>query len=675
MHTLHVPRLFSRNRSPWRAVTITGLLIALLFSPLGLGLAPVLADGENLLSSDLTASQSTLGPGEELTFTVTLRNTGSADAIADVTVVLPSELAYVAGSVTGGGSLEEGNVVWSDVPVAAGGEAPLAFRATPAVTVSANTTVTTVAAIMSEHLHFMRFAQVTLVPSGGQPPAPVPNLSSSYKSASKYTVVSGDALDYTIHLYNSGTQDAVVDVVDYLPTLVDYVSSPGGTYDATDRSVTWSDVDVPAGDEVLLTVGVTAQTVSSPIATTNVATITSGGDQFERQATVLVVPDSPPPMPNLTAYKSASKTKVASGETLSYTIHLHNSGTDDAVVDVVDELPELMEYVSASNGGLYHAGDHTVAWDDVSVPAGEEVLLTIKVTAKTVDASTLTVNTATITADGDTLERHAMVKVVPETPAGDVSPPVVQSLTIGAQDVLTDPDVTLYLSASDDEGVAKMYLEEWLLVTSPAPHWERVAASGWVAYATEYAWSLEETSGTHYVAAWVADAAGNKSGLGKPGLDFASLLLPGESLSKGGIASYLVYYDAGVDVTATLDTLSGDADLYVWFPGHHALPDAHSNLGGTATDQVSFTTATAGAYLFVVHGWEASTFDLDIVPGGGPRASMSLAQNSHTLADMTASDKTQLQEDPVLTWSGLDPLTETVAPKGPYTVYLPVVSR
>jgi uncharacterized repeat protein (TIGR01451 family) len=657
-------------------MTIIAILFALSFSPVGLSL--VEADGENLLTSDITASQSTLAPGETVTFTVTLRNTGSANAVADVTVVLPEELEYVAGSITGGGGLEEGNPVWNDVSVDAGASVPLSFQATPAVEVSVNTEVTTVAAIMSEHLHFIRFSRITLIPSDGDPPTPVPNLSGSYKSASKYTVVSDEYLNYTIHLRNSGTKDAVVDVVDYLPDLVSYVSSPEGTYDGGDHTVTWTGVSVPADDEVELTVKVMAETVSSPTAATNVASITSDGDHFERQVSVLVVPDSPPPMPDLGAsFKSASKHKVVSEGALTYTIHLHNSGTEDAVADVVDQLPDLMEYVSSSDGGAYHAGDHTVTWNDVTVPAGEEVLLTIEVNAKTVTESTLTVNTATITSGDDTLERHAAVKVVPELPDHDVSSPVVESLTIGTQDVLTDESVTLHISASDDEGVTQMYLEEWLLMTTPVPHWEKVKSSGWVSYATTYPWTLEKASGTHFVAAWVIDAAGNKSHLSKSGVDYASLLLPGESLSKGGLAAYMVYYDSGVDVTATLDTLSGDADLYVWAPGNHALPDAYSAEGGTTTDEVSFTTTSAGTYLFVVHGWQASTFDLSITPGGGPRASAASlqTQGSIIVSDVTATDKTQLQEDPVLPWSGQDPLSEASTPRGSYIVFLPIVAR
>jgi len=394
---------------------------------------------------------------------------------------------------------------------------------------------------------------------------------------------------------------------------------------------------------------------------------------------------SPPPSPgsNLAgSYKSASKSIVASGDSLEYTIRLYNSGTADATADVVDQLPSEMNYVSSSDGGAYDSGAGTVTWNSVAVPAGGEKLLTIQVTAKTVDSPTTVVNTVTITSGDDTFERQASVLVVPEPISDDVTPPVVNSLTIDDRDVLYDPDVTLYISASDDEAVAKMYLQEWQLMTTPIPHWEIVQSSGWVPYQSEYAWTLESESGTHYVGVWVADEAGNVSHLDRDGLDYASLLLPGETVDQHGLMPYLVYYDQNEDVTATLNTTSGDADLYVWFPDNFGVPDEYSIEAGTATDSVSFTTPRAGTYLFLVYGWEESTYDLSITPGGGPRAwTVSGAQvgpTSKAVSNEVAANDTktpQFDTEPVLNWSGLDPLADAAAPGKAFVIYLPVVMR
>lgn len=210
------------------------------------------------------------------------------------------------------------------------------------------------------------------------------------------------------------------------------------------------------------------------------------------------------------------------------------------------------------------------------------------------------------------------------------------------------------------------------MATTPIPHWEIAQTSGWVPYQADYPWTLGAESGVHFVDVWVVDAADNISFLGCNGLDYASLLLPGETVGKHGLVPYMVHYEAGEDVTATLATTSGDADLYVWFPNNFGPPDEYSIESGTATDQVIFTTPSAGTYLFLVHGYEASTYDLSITPGGGPRAwamGGALAASNEVAADKTP----QFEQEPVLTWSGMNPLAVAQAPDGPFMIYLPVV--
>jgi uncharacterized repeat protein (TIGR01451 family) len=428
---------------------------------------------------------------------------------------------------------------------------------------------------------------------------------------------------------------------------------------------------------------VTGITFSEDFPTENPLQATHGGGEADAFVVKLVGEETPlpPAGPNLAgSYKSASKNIVVSEEKFTYTIHLQNSGTAGATADVVDQLPPQVDYVpgSASHGGDYDPGTETLSWSGIEVPSGDEVLLTFQVTAMTVDAPTVAMNTATITSDGDTFERKAAVLLVSELP-GDVIPPMVDSLTIDDQDVLTNPAVTLHISASDNVGVTQMYLKEWMLVTKPVPHWQVVQSSGWVPYQEEYPWTLVSESGVHFVSVWVADGEGNVSHLNRNGLDYASLLLAGETVSKNDMVPYLVSYDAGVDVTATLNTTSGDADLYVWYPDKYGLPDESSVEPGTDPDEVTFTTPEAGTYLFLVHGAEASTYNLTITPAGGPRAwGMSAAQagqTARTTSVETTAGKTPLTEEQVLRWSGLDPLPQAKTPAGPFVIYLPVVFR
>jgi len=174
---------------------------------------------------------------------------------------------------------------------------------------------------------------------------------------------------------------------------------------------------------------------------------------------------------------------------------------------------------------------------------------------------------------------------------------------------------------------------------------------------------------------WVADAARNVSRLNHQALDFASLLLPATSVPKGGLTPYLVHYAANVNLTATLTTLTGNADLYVWYPGNHFLADQKSILGGTATDVITFTTPRAGTYLFLVHGAQASTYNLSIMPAGGPASMAYGPQSVPAMPELILGPSDEITTEPVLSQSGLDPLADVTAPTEPYVLYLPIVLR
>lgn len=639
-----------------------------------------------LSQSRKLASSDTVFSGDTFTYTIELVNSGNQDLLVWVADPVPAAVAYVPGSASHGGEYHsDGAVLTWEVTVEAGTSVPLTFQVT-AGTVEAPTQVVNLAAISSVYQRLVRTKQVTILPQGSTPPpSPTPGpqppgggaLAESEKLASTDTVRPGDTITYTIRLVNSGDADATVDVLDRIPmhlTYVDGSANPPAAYDPDQRSLTWEDVSVPAGQTVELTFQATAGNAQVPLVVVNRAVISAGGPPFLRSVSVLLLPadaPTPPPAPApilLGSRKTASAHTLTGGDVLTYTIHLVNSGAGDAVLDVTDPLPSQVSYVagSASHGGTYDSGTRTLTWTDVPVPAGETVSLSFQVTTAEVNRPTLVVNAAEIAGEGFSRTVKARVLLMPTDMPGDPQPPRVNRVRIDNSDVLTDPAVTLYVSAADNRAVTSMKVQEWLLVSEPFPHWEVVATSEWMPFQAELPWTLTNQSGTHYIGVWVTDAAGNLSLLTQAAMDFASLLLPGAAVDEGGHIAYMVHYEAGTDVTATLQTLTGDADLYVWFPMSFGPPSVFSNEDGTAVDQVSFTAPTTGRYLFVVHGFQASTYNFAIAPGGG----------THTLsAAKSASAKPVPQQESILRASGLDPVAAAVAPSAPRYLRLPLIVR
>ena len=639
----------------------------------------------NLSMSYKAASRNVLAPGEVLTYTIHLHNSGTGDAVASVNDPVPGAMTLIPDSIAGGGVYDAGTnaIAWHAVTVTTGSDVSLSFAVTATMNVTMPMHVTNTATISTANQLLDRSATVTLMP----PPPPQSSLYPSYKSASEHVLLSGEAVTYTIKLINVGAISATANVSDPVPTAMDYVpgsATGGGAYDPGTRTLTWSNVTVPANGHVALSFVTTATVVTSPTFVINTATITSDNVTFQRSVPVVIVPHLVPlPHPNLAgSYKMASQRLLAPDDVLTYTIRLINSGNDDALVDVTDPVPTPMSYVtgSANEGGVYDPGTKILTWNAITVPAASNVSLSFAVTSTVnVTRPMPVMNTATISVTGDgSFRRSAFVLLLPVPPNTDVIPPVVHSLTIDDQDVLTNPTVTLHISATDNVGVQWMNLHEWELTTRPLPHWSMVRSTGWITYQPEFQWTLLPDSGTHFMGVWVADAAHNVSHTDRRAIDFASLLLPNETVPLHRVVPYLVYYDAGVNVTATLTPTSGDADLYVWYPHSFFWPDQRSTSPVTMTDVVTFTTPRAGVYLFIVYGHTAATYDLSIEPGGGPRVGLSpdATPDANTPIVYAPTPKPdELLLEPVLSQSGVDPLADPSAPTGFYDIYLPIAVR
>jgi uncharacterized repeat protein (TIGR01451 family) len=74
--------------------------------------------------------------------------------------------------------------------------------------------------------------------------------------------------------------------------------------------------------------------------------------------------------------------EVKAGATFNYTITVANAGPAAALnVQVADVLPAGLEFQSADNGGVYTAGNNTVAWSLGTRPPGSPIVLTLTVKA------------------------------------------------------------------------------------------------------------------------------------------------------------------------------------------------------------------------------------------------------------------------------------------------------
>ena len=220
----------------------------------------------------------------------------------------------------------------------------------------------------------------------------------------------GDTLTYTITLTNSGNATGTVTVTDEIPagtTLVEKSITNNGV--ESNGTITWTDVEVKAGDTVEVSFKVTINN-DTKTSVRNTAVIDDNKPTEEVETKVA----------NITGAKSVDKSTAKVGDTLTYTIKLTNSGNGDGKVTVTDEIPTGTTIVadSITANGSYNEENKTITWTDVKVEAGKTAEVSFKATINS-DTKTSVTNKAVIDGNKPTEEVETKVANITGTKTVD----------------------------------------------------------------------------------------------------------------------------------------------------------------------------------------------------------------------------------------------------------------
>jgi hypothetical protein len=237
----------------------------------------------------------------------------------------------------------------------------------------------------------------------------------------------------------------------------------------------------------------------------------------------------------------------------------------------------------------------------------------------------------------------------------DSTPPTVDDVAVdGGADWVAGRQVTLTITAFDEEGgsgVTDIAVIEYALVEA---QWVQVGGSGWVPYAEALSgvvWLLSPEPGARYLHVYAADAAGNVSP--QPFVRAVNLISPGSVVRQGEVHVYRLVLASGSSLTLRS---SGDADLYVW--------DRSGNLVASAVTDVQPEVTIPGGrelqtYQVEVEGSEAAAYDLQVAHGTSAAYDEPMVSSQMRLQPIISPSETPL---PVRPWS-------------PQRVYLPAVGR
>lgn len=333
-------------------------------------IAPVLADPASPLSVTKTATPNPVASGDQLTYTISVKNTGGAkldnvvmtDQVNGVGVIqnppaLPQLIITSSkGSCTQGGP--NGNVVTCAAGSLAGQESwTVTIRGQ--VTAADGTTLNNTASVSATKAaqNFTTNASVSTLVSGGSGGS-LADL--TINKTGPTSVAAGDPITYTLTVNNIGTANATgVRVVDTLPSGVTFVSTSTTslfvcTAAGSPVTVTCDGGAVNQGKNATITINATAPSPApSPNTITNTAvvdpdnSIVESNELNNTSATVNTTIGGPPPPSLLSIFKTdnnptsypwsagAGPDPVNPGQLLTYKIQVTNNATsraDDVVV-------------------------------------------------------------------------------------------------------------------------------------------------------------------------------------------------------------------------------------------------------------------------------------------------------------------------------------------------------
>ena len=279
------------------------------------------------ITPDKTVDNENPNFGDNLTYTVTVKNEGNGNA-TDVIIVdnLGKGLEYV--SSTGNYDNKTNTITWK-VDLASG----------------ETKTFTVVAKIIG-------YTDVTNEVTVGNKTAAVtvniPEIIPA-KDVNNTTPNFGDKVEYTITVNNNANKDAKqVVIVDTLGKGLKFINaSHNGKYDESTRTITWI-IDLGAGESAVFSVNAAVEAYG------NIPNTVSVGD---KSSSVNIA------VPEIIPGKSVDVENPNFGDTVTYTVVVTNNGVVDAKQVVVkDILDKGLKFVKATGEYTFDEDSRTVTW-------------------------------------------------------------------------------------------------------------------------------------------------------------------------------------------------------------------------------------------------------------------------------------------------------------------------
>lgn len=327
--------------------------------------------------------------GNNVTYTITVTNSGDATSSVVVNDTLPIGMNYVSYSGTGWSCTNNGQDVNCSYAGVLMNGASTSLKIVASVDDNTSLwgdTLTNTACASSDE-------NATLACDNEDITVYTPDVTLGIsKSASNATPYVGATIFYTIAVTNNGPDIANNVVVhDALPAGLEYVDYNGSNWVCTEVANTVDcnyNAALNSGATTNLFI-ITKVTGPADTAITNTASAHADENLTDVFDSAQITPVTPPTPATLTVEKGVSNSTPLTGETIVYGIIISNVGELDATnVVFTDTLPAGVTYVgadyNASLGGTFNETNGDITWSGFTLAAGTSTVVKITVT---VDAS------------------------------------------------------------------------------------------------------------------------------------------------------------------------------------------------------------------------------------------------------------------------------------------------
>ena len=345
-------------------------------------------------------SGETVEAGEEITYTITVRNDGTAPETAIVKDTIPTGTTFVEGSIVVEGSQETyelADLTTTGIEVALNPDESKTVEFKVRVNDLDNgATIENIAIVDGNPTNEVEHRYVEPIISGSK--------AIETENGLDY-VVEGETITYTITATNTGDAEGTVKVSDQIPEGTTFVPESITVGEEARTELTQEnlqagiDVIVPARGKTEVTFQVTVDDLPAGVYEGTISNTATVNATDTNEVTEEVH------KPNITATKEAyplSGSTVTAGNIITYTIKLTNQGTAPGEVIVKDEIPEGTSFVKGSikigeQAQISLTEENLANGITVSLNAGETKNVEFKVIVNDLDNGTPIRNIASTT--------------------------------------------------------------------------------------------------------------------------------------------------------------------------------------------------------------------------------------------------------------------------------------